>query len=125
MPDGSSTFVKGYIARLKETLGSGEPAEIARTLGITYQAAKNYLEGRLPSADVLITIANKTDYSLNWLLTGKGAKKVAGASKGSNDPLTTQGLELIIRRIAREEIAGQKKGSPVIKVGAKKEKKQA
>lgn len=120
----SSTFVKEYVERLKETLGTSEPAVISRLLGITYQAAKNYLEGRLPSADVLITIAEKTDYSLNWLLTGKGAKKIAIEAKG-NQPALPHEFELIIRRMVQDELAGGKKGAPVIKVSPKKEKKRA
>lgn len=43
-------------------------------LDISYQAARNYLAGRYPDAAVLITISDRTPYSINWLLTGKGGK---------------------------------------------------
>jgi len=122
MSNTASTFVKGFIARLKETLSTDEPAEIARSLGISYQAAKNYLEGRLPSAEVLTTIAEQTDYSLNWLLTGKGAKKIA--SEISAKESAEGELELVIRRMVREEIS-RKKGAPSFTIGGKKEKKRA
>jgi hypothetical protein len=46
-------------------------------LDISYQAAKNYLQGRLPDSSVLRTVAERTPYSLNWLLTGKGEKFVS------------------------------------------------
>ncbi len=118
-----STNVKDFSGRLAETLGTGEPAEIARRLGISYQAAKNYLEGRLPSAEVLIAIAGQTDYSLNWLLTGKGAKKTADENTAETSPLSGE-LELMIRRMVREEIAG-KKGAPSFEIGAKKDRKRA
>lgn len=117
-----STNVKDFSRRLAESLGTDEPAEISRRLGISYQAAKNYLDGRLPSAEVLIAIAEQTDYSLNWLLTGSGAKKTA-SENAERDSLPRE-FELIIRRMVREEMAG-KKGAPAFTIGTKKEKKQA
>ena len=63
-----------YKERFIEVCGSSQPKEIARLLNISYQAAKNYLQGRLPDSKVLITISEKTPYSLNWLLTGEGDK---------------------------------------------------
>lgn len=65
-----------YIERFVEVCGSKQPNEIARLLNISYQAAKNYLQGRLPDSKVLITISEKTPYSLNWLLTGEGERLV-------------------------------------------------
>jgi transcriptional regulator with XRE-family HTH domain len=123
MSNPASTNVKTYIERLIETLGSAEAAEISRRLGISYQAAKNYLEGRLPSAEVLALIAEQTDYSLNWLLTGRGAKKVASENASGDAPLTGE-LQLIVRRMVREELS-RKKGAPSFSIGAKKEKKRA
>jgi transcriptional regulator with XRE-family HTH domain len=124
MSNAPSTNVKKYVERLSETLGSAEPAEISRRLGISYQAAKNYLEGRLPSAEVLTLIAEQTDYSLNWLLTGQGAKKIAGED-GARDSPAMRELELIVRRIVREETT-RKKGAPAFAIGGgKKEKKRA
>jgi len=123
MSNAASTNVKKYIGRLTETLQSAEPAEISRRLGISYQAAKNYLEGRLPSAEVLALIAEQTDYSLNWLLTGKGAKKVAGENDAKDSPAVRE-LELLVRRIVREELS-RKKGAPAFTIGGKKERKRA
>jgi transcriptional regulator with XRE-family HTH domain len=122
MSNPSSTNVKKYIERLTETLQSAEPAEISRRLGISYQAAKNYLQGRLPSAEVLMLIAEQTDYSLNWLLTGNGAKKVAAEDAG--DASLTGELQLIVRRMVRAELS-RKKGAPAFAIGGKKEKKKA
>jgi transcriptional regulator with XRE-family HTH domain len=123
MSNPSSTNVKKYVERLTETLQTSEPAEIGRRLGISYQAAKNYLEGRLPSAEVLAIIAEQTDYSLNWLLTGKGAKKVA-AENDAGEPSAERELQLMVRRMVREEMS-RKKGAPVIEVGEKKSRKRA
>ena len=123
MSNPASTNVKKYIERLTEALGTTEPAEISRRLGISYQAAKNYLEGRLPSAEVLTLIAEQTDYSLNWLLTGGGSKKVA-AEKDAGDASLTGELQLIVRRMVREELS-RKKGAPAFSIGGKKERKRA
>lgn len=82
------TKVKGedFPNRLVEACGTSEPARIGRMLEVSYQTAKNYLEGRLPAAEVLITIASTTGVSLNWLLTGEGMKFMdARASAGAEN----------------------------------------
>lgn len=56
-------------------------AEIARRLNLPHATIRNYFGGRLPSPDVLIMIANETNVSLNWLLTGSG-DMYAGSPKG-------------------------------------------
>ena len=76
MEDEKNTF----IARFAEVCGTSEPAKIQRLLDISYQAAKNYLQGRLPDSYVLRTVAERTPYSINWLLTGKGPKLVNESS---------------------------------------------
>jgi hypothetical protein len=68
---------KVFIERFTEVCGTSEPAKIQRLLDISYQAAKNYLQGRLPDSYVLRTIAQRTPYSINWLLTGEGEKLVS------------------------------------------------
>jgi SOS regulatory protein LexA len=61
--------------RLKAAFNTDEIAEIARKMSKSYQAVKNYVEGRIPSAEVLIEISNSTNCSIDWLLTGKGEQK--------------------------------------------------
>lgn len=85
-----------YIARLIEVCGTSEPAKIQRLLDISYQAAKNYLQGRLPDAYVLRTIAQRTPYSINWLLTGEGEKLVSTAS-ALDTPLTARQIRELVR----------------------------
>lgn len=63
-----------FVKRFVEIFGTSEASEISRLLDISYQAARNYLDGRLPDAYVLLTIAEKTPYSIHWLLTGRGEK---------------------------------------------------
>ncbi|MCC6824575.1 MAG: helix-turn-helix domain-containing protein [Acidobacteria bacterium] len=62
-----------FIERLHLTFEHRSMAEVGRMLGVPHATIRNYYqEGRLPSAEVLIKIANTTNVSLNWLLTGRG-----------------------------------------------------
>jgi transcriptional regulator with XRE-family HTH domain len=58
--------------RLRAAFDGAKNAEIARKLKISEPAAKNYLEGRVPDAQTLLQIADLTNCSLHWLLTGEG-----------------------------------------------------
>jgi hypothetical protein len=87
---------KFFIARLTEVCGTSEPAKIQRLLDISYQAAKNYLQGRLPDSYVLRTIAQRTPYSINWLLTGEGEKLVS-TPVAEDTPLSTRQIRDLIR----------------------------
>ena len=61
-----------FIQRLQRAFDYASMAEIARRIGVPHATVRNYFQGRLPAPDVLIKIANETNVSLNWLLTGKG-----------------------------------------------------
>ena len=87
---------KVFIERFTEVCGTSEPAKIQRLLDISYQAAKNYLQGRLPDSYVLRTIAQRTPYSINWLLTGEGEKLVS-AAVAEDAPLTARQIRDLIR----------------------------
>ena len=66
-----------FVRRLTEACGTQEPTRISRLLNISYQSAKNYLSGeRYPATEILMVIAERTDYSIHWLLTGEGKKLV-------------------------------------------------
>jgi len=80
------TKKKFYIERLIEICGTKQPNELAQILDISYQAARNYLNGRLPDASVLLKISERTSYSIHWLLTGEGEKFVL--SRNSQDMFT-------------------------------------
>ena len=106
-----------YIERFVEVCGSRQPNEIARLLNISYQAAKNYLQGRLPDSKVLITISEKTSYSLNWLLTGEGEKLVKDESRRDTLVLSDQ-IRAFVRQTCLEvmgEVLGSVEDSPVSK----------
>ena len=92
-----------FIARFIEACGTSEPAKIQRLLDISYQTAKNYLHGRLPHSDILILISNRTSYSIDWLLTGRGGKIIDGAS-AQDTTIHTGQIEVSVRRICVEVI---------------------
>jgi hypothetical protein len=103
-----------FSERFVEVCGTSRPHEVAQLLNISYQAAKNYLQGRLPEAKVLKTISEKTDYSLNWLLTGEGEKFVKAALNEDALILSDQ-MRAFVRQICLEVISealsGEKDGS--------------
>ena len=93
-----------FVERFTEACGTAEPAEIARLLNISYQAAKNYLEGgRYPKPEILIVIAERTNCSIHWLLTGKG-KKFLDEATTQNTLLASGEAEAFVRRICVEVI---------------------
>lgn len=97
-----------YVDRLREVfaeLGDTTAADISRRIGISHATATNYLKGRLPAADELIKIANHTNVSLNWLLTGNGPKysnQTNVQSQGQENvfsiPLTDREVVLLQRK---------------------------
>lgn len=95
--------MKNFNERFIEVCGSAQPADIARSLNISYQAAKNYLNGRLPDSNVLLAIAEKTPYSIHWLLTGKG-EKFAKASASEDTLLLSDRFRESVREVCRELI---------------------
>lgn len=64
--------------RLREAFKGASQTEIARQLGISNSAVTNYVEGRIPPAEMLIKIADLSGYSIHWLITGDGPKRVYG-----------------------------------------------
>lgn len=92
-----------FVERLIEVCGSSEPVRIQRLLNISYPTARNYLDGRLPHASVLKVIAERTPYSLNWLLTGRG-KKFAESSSHQDTLISAGQIEAFVRKICVEVI---------------------
>ena len=92
-----------FIDRFVEACGTSQPARIQRLLNISYQTAKNYLNGRLPNAETLITIGMRTSCSIDWLLTGRG-KKFDSGHMPQDTPIPTGQMEAFVRRICVEVI---------------------
>jgi hypothetical protein len=91
-----------FASRFADVCGTQEAAKVQRLLNIPYQSAKNYLNGRLPQAEVLILIADRTGCSIDWLLTGRG-KKFLSARPQADTPLTA-GQIASVRSICVEVI---------------------
>lgn len=83
-----------YIRRFIQVCGTSSPKEISELLEISYTAALNYLQGRLPDARILLTIADKTPYSIHWLLTGRGEKFAEETLRGDLELLLDNLTEL-------------------------------
>jgi hypothetical protein len=100
----------GFVERFIEVCGTSQASKVQHLLNISYQAAKNYLNGRLPESKVLQIIAEKTPYSVHWLLTGKGAKLIAGGNTEQSRSLdelskeTSLELENLIKRLIHQEL---------------------
>lgn len=91
-----------FVERFKEVCESSQPSDIARFLNISYQSAKNYLQGRLPDSNVLQIISERTPYSIHWLLTGNGEKHVGINSEKKDTDILSDALRAFIRRECTE-----------------------
>ncbi len=69
--------------------GSSNPRVVAGFAGVSYNAAKNYLNGRIPEGKVLLSLAEKSPISIHWLLTGDGDKFVNAADKTDAEMLAS------------------------------------
>jgi len=98
-----------FVRRFKDTfllIGDVSAADIARRLGVTHATATNYLEGRVPNGEVLARIANKTNVSLNWLLTGTGEPYASNPQTQSLEvelPLTSEARRIVQRMAASQD----------------------
>lgn len=84
-----------FASRLQMACKTNEPAEIARILGLTYQTVRNYLDGRLPTADVLLKISETLGISIHWLLTGQGPQSSQQLSTTVEDFLADSDRKVI------------------------------
>lgn len=89
---------QAFAQRLSEIFGFATMAEIARRIGVPHATIRNYFQGRMPAPDVLIKIANETNVSLNWLLTGVGEMYVSGREPLDLNRMLERKIEEIIDR---------------------------
>jgi AcrR family transcriptional regulator len=92
---------KAFQERLGRIFDNRSMADIARRIGLPHATVRNYFGGRLPAPEVLIKIAEVTNVSLNWLLTGKG-EMYAGDPKGLDIGLVIDAriAEIVERKLA-------------------------
>lgn len=92
----------GFEERLCEALNVEKRQHLSDALGVNYQTLSNWLNGRaeFPIKE-LAKIAKLSNYSLNWILTGKGQRRVAEPPPPSIIDLDA--LKEVIRSVVREE----------------------
>jgi transcriptional regulator with XRE-family HTH domain len=91
--------------RLKQVFDNGSMADIARRLDLPHATVRNYFQGRMPAPEVLIKIANETNVSLNWLLTGKGELYASASAPVDLDHIFERKIEeLIDRKLAERNL---------------------
>lgn len=93
-----------FVSRFVEACGSDQPGKVAQLLNVSYQAARNYLDGRLPDAKVLRSIAENTPYSINWLLTGEGEKFAVNSARPA-ESLMNDSMREAVRQVCLEVFA--------------------
>ena len=64
--------------RLAEVRGGRSQRQFAMDLGVFQQNINRYERGSTPHPDFLITLALSEGISVDWLLFGKGKKKMSG-----------------------------------------------
>jgi transcriptional regulator with XRE-family HTH domain len=88
---------KCFAKRLREAFGNASNAEIARRCKTADTTIKPYADGeRLPIAEMLIQMHRASGVSLDWLLLGKGGKRVETGN------IFTEEEEAEIARLAKE-----------------------
>ena len=70
--------------RLAEVRGDRSQRQFAMDLGVFQQNVNRYERGSTPHPDFLITLALKEGISVDWLLFGKGRKKIPGLAKAGS-----------------------------------------
>jgi transcriptional regulator with XRE-family HTH domain len=60
---------KFVAERLREVVAD-EPKAFAYDIGVSLSAVYNYLNGRIPSTEVLFRIARHTGHPMEWFLEG-------------------------------------------------------
>lgn len=98
-----------FIARLNRAFDYVSMADVARRLGIPHATVRNYYQGRLPSAEVLVKIAGETNVSLNWLLAGTGDIYIGrGPKAGLGSFIEDRIAEIVDERLASKGLTGVK-----------------
>ncbi len=92
-----------FAYRLQKLFEFASIAEIARRIGAPHATVRNYFQGRMPAPEILIKIANETNVSLTWLLTGRGRMFIGGTPAIDLNRI----VEMKIEEIIEKKLAGQ------------------
>ena len=80
---------KVVAERLREVVAD-EPKAFAYDLGISLSAVYNYMNGRIPSTEVLFRIAQYTGRPMEWFLTPREASVDFGLDNLRDDGIVRQ-----------------------------------
>jgi phage repressor protein C with HTH and peptisase S24 domain len=81
-------FDPGFRDRLAQVIGEEEPYPWAERIGIGKSTfAGIWRKGAMPQTKTLLKIAQNTDISVNWLLTGRGPQRLDLSKTGENSEL--------------------------------------
>ncbi|NJK63114.1 MAG: helix-turn-helix transcriptional regulator [Synechococcaceae cyanobacterium SM2_3_1] len=72
--------------RLRQIIGNSTILHFAKRIGVPDSTMRKYLNGHQPTADRLVTIAEATGISLQWLLTGEGPQYLDSEEEEEKDP---------------------------------------
>lgn len=86
----SEQDVTKFQSRLRQLMHGLSEAKFAEKVGISQSGLHRILNGGLPTMDVLIAIAIKTDSSVEWLATGLGSQRRV-ANDAVVDPMSGSG----------------------------------
>lgn len=103
-----------FVARLREAFEYSTMANAARKLEMKHATVRNYFHGRLPHAEALIRIGEKTGVSLNWLLFGLGEKFAADIAPQSLGSFLEVRIEEVIEKKI-EELVGRKLHEAIVR----------
>ena len=67
---------RGLAGRIAEVRGQRSQRSFASDLGVCQQNINRYESGTTPHVNFLITLALRAKVSLDWLLLGKGGRKL-------------------------------------------------
>jgi transcriptional regulator with XRE-family HTH domain len=81
----NENFSDRFTALVRESPLSQK--QLALALGLAESAVVNYKKGRTPKADELLRIARHFRVTMEWLLTGEGARSIAEKVKDWEDGL--------------------------------------
>lgn len=94
------------VERIKELIGDRRVVWFAAECGIGESTLRNILQGALPRADILVSIANAGGVTVDWLATGRPPKTRAEL-RAASLPLAT-GAENALKaalQLAEDKIA--------------------
>jgi hypothetical protein len=95
--------------RLAFLRGTASNRAWAKTLGVSEAAVRNYLAGRIPPADFIQVVCERTGVSADWLVLGRqpDERTVAVLRLSDVDPQLAA-LETGLRRVWRHGTAAQR-----------------